>query len=143
MFITPVQRKENTPARASRARTCKMLWQTAACLPEEVFSLAPGGLVWRGCFSPSTKGCFPSWQKRKAESSGGAFQRVLHQGWPQPSRWSKKRAGSVAGQNVQLSLAHPVSAGSGEPWAWVLAAPTPAVSKGLCSVERWWGSGSE
>lgn len=31
-------------------------------------------------------------------SSGGAFQRVLHEGRPQPSRWSRKRAGSTAGQ---------------------------------------------
>lgn len=30
-----------------------------------------------------------------------------------------------------------------EPWAQVLAAPTPASSKGLCSVKRWMGHGSE
>ena len=44
---------------------------------------------------------------------------------------------------LRLSPAHPVSAGSGEPWARVLAAPTPAISKGLSSVERWLASGSD
>ena len=111
-------------------------------LPGAVSS-APRGLAPRGCCSPSTKGCFPSWQNRKVEHSGRVFQRSLDQGWPQRSRWSWKRAGSVAGQTPGAcrSPCPRRLCRHSEPWA--LAAHTPAVSEGLCPVERWLGSRSE
>lgn len=37
LFITPLERKENTPARASRARTCAPFGQTDACLSRTCF----------------------------------------------------------------------------------------------------------
>lgn len=109
--------------------------------PGRVFS-APWGTMAERLLLPSTKGCFPSWQERKVESSGGAFQRVLHQGWSQPRCWSRKRAGSMSGQTPQLLSAHPIPAGSSKPWAQALEAPAllPPFQKVSVLLSTVWGA---
>lgn len=140
LFIAPLQHKENTPARASRARTCAPFGQTDASLPRTCF-LSSLGDRGRDAAAPQLhKGCFPSWRETKAESSGGAFQRVLHQGCPKPRCWSRKRAGSVSGRAPQLPPARPIPAGSSKPRA---GNSSPTLLKSLCGAERCLGSGSE
>lgn len=86
-----------------------------------------------GPLLPSTKGCLPSWQEKKAESSGGAFQRVLHQGWLQ------RAAGAGRGQGARPDPTAPPCTPR-LPWAGLQAVPAPPSQRISVLPSAGWGA---
>lgn len=106
----------------------------------DMFPQHPTGLVRRGCLSPNTKGCLPSWQKRRAESWGGAVQRVCIKAGHNQTAGAGRGQGAWPGRpwSPAAHPAHPTASPGHRCWQ-----PPPLPAKGLCSVKRWMGHGSE
>lgn len=144
LFITPLQRKENTPAHASRARTCAPFGQTNSCLSRTCF-LSTLGDHGREAAAPQHQGLFSI----LAGEEGGKLRRGISKGFTSRLVTTALLEQEEGREHVRPDPAAPLcpphpcrqqqalGTGAGS------SRSAPTLSKGLCAVEHCLASGSE
>lgn len=144
LFITPLQCRENTPARASRARTCAHFRHTDACLSRTCFLSTLGGPWQRCCCSPAARVVFHPGRRQSRKAQEGHFKEFYIKAVHNRAAGAGRRQGARPARSRSSSLPTPSLQAAAIPGhrRWELPL-LPPLSKGLCAVERCLGCGSE